>query len=193
MPPPANKMIAAGASKDGLVEYVPKHSVEKKIEPSQTRFPTSTTSLLKRRRAFSALEASDHGSSTEYTTDDASTDLDATLNDDLARERARYVKRQRKANQTLVNMTPQIVPGSRESTASPITTWGTVSGTPLVLKKDEKVPDGSVASFSLPKDDREKAARKAQALGTGRGAARDHSETYPGAALPLFATSATGR
>merc|ERR1712232_1335586 len=57
-------------------------------------------------------------------------------------------------------MTPQIIPGAGNE--SPITTWGTIDGTPLVLSGSTNT---SEPSFRMPKtSERESAANKAETL-----------------------------
>ncbi len=116
-----------------LVEYIPKHVLVKKIEPSRTRFP-STTAVLSTSLPHT-LDIVATNSSTEdcYTTDASnSTDLDATPRS-LDHERQARQKRQRREQERLVVMTPLLAPGRDGVSASPIMTWGEVSSTPLVL------------------------------------------------------------
>lgn len=133
MPPPARIL-----PKQALVEYIPKRMLEKRIEPARTRFQTSVAIVPPR-----SLSLPDE---TDYSTE-ASTDLDCP-GAPLARERSAGAKRKTRELETLVAMTPLIAPQ-----ASPLTTWGTVNNTPLVLTK----------AFSMPeKTSREIAARIAE-------------------------------
>lgn len=133
MPPPARVL-----PKQALVEYVPKQMLEKRIEPSQTRFPTSIAIVPP--RSLAPINE------TDYSTE-ASTDLDCP-GLPLIQERSAHVKRKARELETLVTMTPLIAPR-----ASPLTTWGTVNSTPLVLTK----------AFSMSEESsREMAARVAE-------------------------------
>ena len=160
MPPPApvkkssNDSSCALVLKQDLVEYIPKNKTEKSIEPSQTRFP-QVVSLPPQQ----LIRSFDDSSTTDYSTE-ASTDLDSPMVPVSVERRAR-AKRQRREQATLVNMTPQIVPGRSAGNESPIVTWGTVAATPMVLGD----VDGTVGKeFTLPAEsDRDTAARRAEA------------------------------
>lgn len=133
MPPPAQVL-----PKQVLVEYVPKHTLEKRIEPSRTRFP-QTTAIV----PTGPITPTDD---TDYSTE-ASTDLDSPGHS-LDRERKARIQKQTRELETLVAMTPLLAPQ-----ASPMTTWGTVNSTPIVLTK----------AFSLPEESaRDKAAKMAE-------------------------------
>ncbi|KAL3915139.1 MAG: hypothetical protein SGILL_005787 [Bacillariaceae sp.] len=146
--------IRESIDKSQLVEYIPKHCLEKRIEPSQTRFPSSSDSVIPvpngragaivrhgNRQQYNdgLLDASDTDNSSYVSSADEasyySTDLDAPLRP-VEQERARRLKRQRKEqkqqHRSYVAMTPQIIPGTAGN-LSPITTWGTIEDTPLVL------------------------------------------------------------
>jgi len=157
MPPPppvkrSSETSSAIVLKQDMVEYVPKNQVEKRIEPSQTRFP-AVVSLPPTQQLTPGY------SSTDYSTE-ASTDLDAPMLP-VSVERQARVKRQRREQETLVAMTPQIVPGRSAGNESPIVTWGNVSATPMVLGG---VDDVSEKTFRLPAEsDRDHAARRAEA------------------------------
>jgi protein DGCR14 len=160
MPPPepvnksSNDTSSALVLKQDMVEYIPKYQMDKKIEPSQTRFPTMLSLPPQR-----LIPPSGHSSTTDYSTE-ASTDLDSPLLP-VSVERRSRAKRIRREQETLVNMTPQIVPGRSAGNESPIVTWGTVSSTPMVLGGVDNVGD---VSFRLPaKSDRDDAARRAEA------------------------------
>lgn len=133
MPPPAQVF-----PKQALVEYIPKQMLEKRIEPSRTRFPESTAVV-----PTGPITPTDD---TDYSTE-ASTDLDSP-GLSLDRERKARIKQQTRELETLVAMTPLLAPQ-----ASPLTTWGTVNSTPIVLTK----------AFSLPEESaRDKAAKAAE-------------------------------
>ena len=146
MPPPASRQKGSDLNllvvpKQALVEYTPKRTLEKSIEPTQTRFPT-TAVVVPPRYMTTTLD----DSSTDYSTE-ASTDLDSPEKP-LDRERTARAKRQERELETLVAMTPLIEPR-----ASPVTTWGTVNSTPMVL----------ASSFAMPQENtRDKAAKAAE-------------------------------
>jgi protein DGCR14 len=170
-------------NKSQLVEYIPKHRLEKKIDPSQTRFPNSKSiipvpgqAMIARpasRRQYNdgLLDASDTDSYFSSTDDVSyySTDLDAPLRS-LEQERTRRLKRmqtqQAQQYRSYVAMTPQIVPGM-DGNQSPITTWGTIEDTPLVLSGREfeqhTSNDDSTSSFRVAEEShREHHARRAE-------------------------------
>lgn len=157
MPPPAPVKRPSDTSstlvlKQDMVEYIPKHQIEKRIDPSKTRFPVQISLPPQRPHVTSG------DSSTDYSTE-ASTDLDSPALP-LSVERQARVKRQRREQETLVSMTPQIVPGRSAGNESPIVTWGKVSATPMVLGGVNNV---SETSFRLPaENDREYAARRVE-------------------------------
>ena len=152
--------------KHQLVEYVPKHALEKRIEPSQTRFPDQKIIPFSRERVGRGLvpAASDLESETDGSVTDASTDLDAPLRP-VDEERRREQRRREQHQQSYVAMTPLIVPGITGN-ESPIMTWGTVDSTPLVLSGQESSSGATTresSSYSLAgENEREKAARKAE-------------------------------
>ncbi|CAJ1966722.1 unnamed protein product [Cylindrotheca closterium] len=166
-----------------LVEYIPKYCLEKKIVPSQTRFPPvrvlppnadqqtrlfgQTSSALSRytrgRRPHESDSESDGWST------DASTDLDAPLRPVEIERRIQQAKRV-KEHGTYVNMTPVIEPGSGRH-RSPITTWGTVAFTPIVVSGSEHIVEVAAEESSndmtnaykmAEESGREVAARKAE-------------------------------
>ena len=170
MPPPSqanNQTIISSvtaSNKQQLVEFIPKYKLEKKIESSQTRFPMSEAiaTCLQEHRAITTLERPRNGtvnneSDTEYSTD-ASTDLDSDGHS-LHTERRARVKRQIREQQTFVNMTPLVVPGGATAgdiEASPIVTWGTVAGTPLLIRPinssiEDQRPSSRHRALLLPK------------------------------------------
>jgi protein DGCR14 len=162
MPPPArvqnqNAIVPRSnlsAPKHSLVEYIPKHALEKKIDPGQTRFPPRQLVTFRPPLAPPQTE-----SDTDGFTTDASTDLDAPHRP-IEQERHARARKDRRVQETFVNMTPLVIPGSGNE--APIMTWGTVSGTPVVLSGQE-VADGGSQSFSLPNEnERDRAAQKAQ-------------------------------
>jgi hypothetical protein len=168
MPPPANVQIKNDQSliskpvpvpKHALVEYVPKHALEKKIEPSQTRFPSSKIVPFQNRGLVLASHLEE--SETDGSTTDASTDLDAPLRP-IDQERSKRQRQNERTQQSYVAMTPLLVPGAAGN-ESPITTWGTVDSTPMVLSGREAGEKSSSTSFSVPaENERERAARKAE-------------------------------
>jgi hypothetical protein len=96
-------------------------------------------------------------------------------------------------------MTPLLVPGAGNQ--SPITTWGTVDSTPLVISGNENPDDGfhstsSKSSFSVAAESgRERAARKAEnelerrakrARSTMTGSQDKHSGTLTPAAMSFL-------
>jgi hypothetical protein len=166
--------------KQTLVEYIPKHALEKKIEPSQTRFPTTKiVPFAFAKRALIPVPPGESGSDFDNgggsTTDtDASTDLDASSSLPIHVERYARAKRQLRKQETFVNMTPLILPGG-VGNESPLMTWGTVDSTPIVLSGREVQVNGNnndngdnyqksdALSFSLPAETgRDHAAQKAQ-------------------------------
>lgn len=153
MPPPICKPNSStGAmvvSKQELVEYILTQSQDRRIEPKQTRFPT-TVAVVPQRRPANGQDSS----TTDYSTE-ASTDIDSP-HIPLHQERNARAKRQKRDLETLVAMTPLIQPG-RAQDASPIITWGTVSSTPMVLGRDP------ASSFAMPDESaRDRAARVAE-------------------------------
>eukprot|EP00980_Cylindrotheca_fusiformis_P028545 scaffold22609_cov142-Cylindrotheca_fusiformis.AAC.9 len=167
MPPPKSQPPSKTkfVPKRSLVEYTPKHTLEKKIVPSQTRFPEQILPFQTSTRVV--LDTKLNQSDTDDVSTDASTDLDAPLRS-IGEERIRREKKSSKYNKSYVNMTPLLVPGAGNQ--SPITTWGTVDSTPLVLSgKDNPVDalDSTAGgrSFALSvENERERAARKAEKL-----------------------------
>lgn len=157
-------------SKNELVEYIPKHVVEKKIQPAQTRFPSQQIIPLPNRHDGIAPSV---GSGTdEYqssTNASHSTDLDAPLRP-IEQERKLRSRQMKATHGSFVTMTPQILPGAGAGSQSPITTWGTVEGTPAVLSGKEirleydAGSKGTGSSFRLATESaRDRAAQKAEA------------------------------
>lgn len=197
MPPPSqtnNQTItssvpstAKATHKQALVEYIPKHKVEKRIEPSQTRFPMTQAiaTCLQSRRAITSLEqpgkhnnkqqqtASDLD--TEYSTD-ASTDLDVDGRS-LQTERRSRVRHQTRELHSYVEMTPLVVSGGsgqQRMVGDSVAAWGACNDTPLMvqpvnssLREEENDASKSksattTTSFSVAEEDcRELAARGA--------------------------------
>jgi protein DGCR14 len=198
MPPPPSKQPSKtkSAPKLALVEYIPKHSLEKNIEPSQTRFPAKIVPYGASRVVLDTKVR--RHSDTEDLSTDASTDLDAPLRS-IGDERKRRERKNTKDHQSYVNMTPLLVPGAGNQ--SPITTWGTVDSTPLVISGNENPDDGfhstsSKSSFSVAAESgRERAARKAEnelerrakrARSTMTGSQDKHSGTLTPAAMSFL-------
>jgi protein DGCR14 len=157
MAPPADvpKLLLP---KHQLVEYVPKHALEKRIEPSQTRFPQKIVPFPVNSGRGLAPVRDTWDTETDGSATDASTDLDAPLRPVQA-ELNSYKQQRGRNQQSYVTMTPLIIPGASGS-ESPIMTWGTVDSTPLVISGQEQVMQ--VAGYGVAMESgREKAARKA--------------------------------
>jgi protein DGCR14 len=193
MPPPAN--VPKQVAKHQLVEYVPKHALEKRIEPSQTRFPNKIIPFPINTGQGLVHTPDSWETETDGSMTDASTDLDAPLRP--LHEERRLERQRRERNQhSYVAMTPLITPGV-SGNESPITTWGTVDGTPLVISGKEQ-PDRDEfrqgAEYGLAKESgRDKAARKAAdklACRAKRAKSANASSSYKGvASLPRFNTT----
>ena len=176
MPPPS-KVGAQNqiSSLSALVEYIPKESDNKKrIEPAATRFPSQTmptmqTLALHRGNVGLNLEESESEPDVTAPSDyyssatDASTDLDSAPTFDLATDRRLGKRRKQKELETMVQMTPVIVPGKSSVDDEPIMTWGEVSATPLVLHgaNDDDDNDGT-PSFGVSESARDRAAEQAR-------------------------------
>lgn len=157
MPPPAKINVKESTPKHQLVEFIPKHAFEKRIDPSQTRFPNKIIPLPVRQGLVTASELE---SETDGSITDASTDLDAPLHPVEDERRKRQLARNR---QSYVAMTPLIIPGVTGN-ESPIMTWGTVDSTPLIMSGQESQDHtNQESSYSLAaENERERAARKAE-------------------------------
>ncbi len=161
----AERQNAARFPKSELVEYIPKHNLEKKIEPRATRFPSNESALSTIGSDTGngiTGEEIDSASDTDYMSE-VSTDLDASLRS-VEEERRRFQSKKKSDRRSYIAMTPQIIPGAGNE--SPITTWGCIDGTPLILSGDdvantiERQP-----SFRMPDiSKRESAANKADVL-----------------------------
>ena len=141
-------------------------SLERSIQPAATRF--ADRALVPSKPLLEAWDHDDDASSAS----DASTDLDddSFLDDNLELAKRQAKRRKARELETLVQMTPLLTPG-----ASPIVTWGNVTGTPRVTAKEQaaskintensSIPDHiEVASFHLPPtSDKERAAALAEA------------------------------
>ena len=159
----AERQNALHLPKSELVEYIPKHNLQKKIQPIATRFP-SKGSLLAKIGSNSGNgitgEEIDSASDTDYMSE-VSTDLDAPLRS-VEEERRRFQSKKKSDGRSYVAMTPLIIPGA--GSVSPITTWGTIDGTPIVLSGNGE-PMGTQSSFRMPdQSERESAANKADLL-----------------------------
>jgi len=112
---------------------------EKRIQPSETRFPYQTASRIMTRPTSFSTEISHlplNESSTEYDSTTTNTDLDSSPQS-LHQERLDRQSKLMKDHQTYVNLTPVILPGKRiigmeEEEEEPIMTWGDVASTPLM-------------------------------------------------------------
>ena len=171
MPPPAKKGSQNQISSlSSLVEYIPKEiDAKKRIEPAATRFPSSAARALARYRGNVGLNLEESDTEGEATVDylsntDASTDLDAPPTFDLATEKRLGQRRKRNEMETLVQMTPVIVPGkSAAESDEPLMTWGEVSSTPLVLSGRADDDDESLGpSFDVVDSARDAAAERAR-------------------------------
>jgi protein DGCR14 len=168
MPPPARPEVPGKhqltniVPKHQLVEFIPKQILEKRIEPSRTRFPTNHQIIpLPRETGRGLVPTSDLDSETDGSITDASTDLDAPVRP-VDEERRRELRRRERNQQSYVAMTPLIVPGTTGN-ESPIMTWGTVDSTPLVLSGRESAEETRQSSYSLAgENERERAARRAE-------------------------------
>ena len=152
--------VGKGNPKTDLVEYAPKpHSdgndvgirAVPTINAAMTRFPHQGESRLPpasgRRNANVgniAMISSNHSVTSSDT--DATTDLDATPMS-LAGERAARADALARERESYIAMTPIILPGGDRGRGndSPITTWGTVAGTPLVLSGSGQANDATAA------------------------------------------------
>ena len=158
--------------KSNLVEYIPKHTLEKKIEPSQTRFPSTAYDPTNTNRRvvpfFEHLhgeinaEMKNHNSDGHDTDTNASTDLDSIGDFSLSRERRAYQQRKTRELNTLIQMSP--------------------------LVKDNNSDDGAaeaaaarISTFEIPVENtRDIAARQAQQhLERRARRAREHSSSTP--------------
>lgn len=165
MPPPARtdgKRLKP-IPKHQMVEFVPKHFLEQRIEPSQTRFPDKIVPLP-RNAGIGVVATSDLENETDGSMTDASTDLDAPLRS-IDEERRHEQHRQKQTHQSYVAMTPLIVPGTAGN-ESPIMTWGTVDSTPMVISGQETGgQEQKESSYSMAgESEKDRAARKAEAV-----------------------------
>ncbi len=168
---------------------------EKQIIPKNTRFHYQNESRIVARSTPSTVTTipSTRQNIESYETDSSlNTDLDAPLRPLQVERQARLNQLQKERN-TLVQMTPSIVPGSKrkyidnngdgndeDDNDSPLITWGEIASTPLVssgetlsqinpgmnytINDNENANDQNEKSFVLPSvDSREKNARKAEA------------------------------
>jgi hypothetical protein len=152
MPPPLSRSTA---SRHSLVAYIPKSRMEKKIEPSATRFSREQTSLVRKQQH---LEGNTIGGSSSYeSATDASTDLDSLGTRPLSVELQQATRKRQREMETYVQMTPLIAPNQ-----SPIITWGHVAATPMALNRNQV--DDDTQSFALPEASaRDQAAARALA------------------------------
>lgn len=151
MPPPLRVSKSdMKALKQHLIEYRPKNSLDKYIEPLQTRFATVKMIAFQKKTGNG-----DDFSTTDYSTD-ASTDLDAPVLP-IYLESKKSARKKIKELDTLVAMTPLLEP---RDDSSPITTWGVVSSTPLVVGGHNSILP---PSFDFPdRSSREKAAKEVE-------------------------------
>lgn len=171
MPPPSpnNKQSVVSSvpinAKQFLVEYVPKSRIKKKIEPSQTRFPPSPATTAENPLALRTKPSPDDSAIESNYSTDASTDLESDGRS-LSVERRTLARRLDIDKGAFVSMTPLVVPGyTDKAEASPIITWGTVVGAPLLVAKEGKdaiLQQNKTSSFRLAEEScRGMAARQA--------------------------------
>ena len=152
-----------------LVEYIPKPRSDVNdvgiravptINAAMTRFPHQGESRLppasgrKNGHTNSAMVKPSNHSTASSDTD--TTDLDATPMS-LAGERAARADALARERESYVAMTPVILPGGDrgQGSESPITTWGAVAGTPLVLPGSQVKATGSLPTAGPINDDDE--------------------------------------
>mmetsp|Transcript_28065 Transcript_28065/g.81131 ORF Transcript_28065/g.81131 Transcript_28065/m.81131 type:complete len:632 (-) Transcript_28065:121-2016(-) len=159
---------ATGNPKMDLVEYVPKPGSDVNdvgfravptINAAMTRFPHQGESRLPpasgRRNAHTgSVMAASSSHSIASSDTDTTTDLDATPTS-LAGERAARTDAMARERESYVAMTPVILPGGNrdQGSDSPITTWGAVVGTPLVLPGSQAKATGSLPTAGPIDDD----------------------------------------
>ena len=175
LPPPPRKKGNGGSTpyignpKMDLVEYIPKPRSDVNdvgiravptINAAMTRFPHQGESRLppasgrKNGHTNSAMVKPSNHSTASSDTD--TTDLDATPMS-LAGERAARADALARERESYVAMTPVILPGGDrgQGSESPITTWGAVAGTPLVLPGSQVKATGSLPTAGPINDDDE--------------------------------------
>ena len=181
MPPPTKKQTSgilqihheekknknkSHIAKSKLVEYIPKQSLEKKIQPSATRFPSEDRLFPIGNNSNGIInEEFDSDSEAGYasSTTGASTDLDAPLKP-VEEERYRFQSKQKSEPYRFVRMSPMIF---REAgTQSQITSSGSIDDPPKVLSAVDKHLDRNAPSpFHISaKSERERAAAKAESM-----------------------------
>lgn len=159
MPPPTTSSRAKQTKNHDETSIVQQHNLSsssdknKRIEPAATRFPSQQLVV---RHPYDDSTARTGDSDSITTTSDITTDIDSVAGDHLSVQRRQGLKRKRREQETLVQMTPQIVPGGAAD-ASPIVTWGTVDATPLILSGT-----AGVESFQVKGSNRDKAAEAAE-------------------------------
>lgn len=180
MPPPSKQQTSGMLStrtlgkknnthlpKSELIEYIPQHTLVKKVQPSATRFPSKESFGSNIATSGNGIlqEEIDSASDTDYmsSASEVSTDLDGPLRS-VEEERRRYQSKKQSERRSYVAMTPQIIPGAGNE--SPITTWGCIDGTPIVLSgHEDRIEPPSSSSFRiLGESERESAANKADLL-----------------------------
>ena len=180
MPPPSKQQTTeiismkfneknncAFKSKSELVEYVPKHMLEKKIEPSATRFPSEESSFVPSigcNMNGIMTEEIDSDSDTDcvsYTTG-ASTDLDVPLKP-VEEERHLFQSTERSGQRSYVTMAPQNIPGA-------VNTWGkNHDKLEVASRPDNPKESSSLSMFRMSsKTKRECAASRAELVLTRR-------------------------
>ena len=156
-----------GNPKMDLVEYIPKprsdvNDVGTRAVPTinaiMTRFPHQGESRLppasSRKDGYVSSVMVNSSNHSTASSDTDTTDLDATPMS-LAGERAARADALARERESYVAMTPVILPGGDrgQGSESPITTWGAVAGTPLVLPGSQVEATGSLPTAGPINDD----------------------------------------
>ena len=179
LPPPPRKKgndgstgtahTRTGNPKMDLVEYIAKprsdvNDVGRRAVPTinatMTRFPHQGESRLppasSRKDGHVSRVMVNSSNHSTASSDTDTTDLDATPMS-LAGERAARADALARERESYVAMTPVILPGGDrgQGSESPITTWGAVAGTPLVLPGSQVEATGSLPTAGPINDDDE--------------------------------------
>lgn len=155
---PQNREFIIPSSSSSLSSYEYNISNEKQIVPGNTRFEYQNKSRIipsLSTTSTSSIQQQQHHSKQVYDTDSSytSTDLDAPVRPLHIERKARLNQLQKERN-TLVAMTPTIIPGVKlnhyknndsddydddedDENGSPIVTWGEIASTPLVASGEK--------------------------------------------------------
>ncbi len=156
---PHNRELIIPSSSSSLPSYEYTISNEKQIVPENTRFEYQNKSRIipsLSTTSTSSLQQQQHHTKQFYDTDSSytSTDLDAPVRPLHIERKARLNQLQKERN-TLVAMTPTIIPGVKlnhyknndsdyyddddeeDENGSPIVTWGEIASTPLVASGEQ--------------------------------------------------------